>query len=368
MKSILITLAVGLAQTMLLMAQTSQKLELSIGDPMPEFTYSKWIKGEPITNFDDDKVYIFEFWATWCGPCIAAMPHLSEVAKQYAGKAEVIGVNVWERVGDKPYESSLPAVEKFVNASGDRMGFHVVADNNDLDIVNNWLKPAAINGIPSTFIVKNKTIQWIGHPHFMDSVLATIVDGTHDMMAFKKEYEERKLKSMGEQAVITAAFEEAQEAGKAGDLERAFHALDNLASSKPTYAFAANMTKFNLLLEHRDEAEMLGFYNEHLAENRQGGYILADALLKSSKTFSPETYAYAYEAMSGMTDKMSALEEMRADVLARKGDYAGAVKHMEEAVRLGGEELKNPRFEGRIFPHTVDEYREKLAEYRRLSK
>ncbi|HQL53254.1 MAG TPA: TIGR03435 family protein [Phycisphaerae bacterium] len=32
------------------------------------------------------KAVVLEFWATWCGPCVAAIPHLNELAEKYAGK------------------------------------------------------------------------------------------------------------------------------------------------------------------------------------------------------------------------------------------------------------------------------------------
>ena len=38
------------------------------------------------------KVVLVEFWATWCGGCIVAMPHLNELQKKYAGKLQVITV------------------------------------------------------------------------------------------------------------------------------------------------------------------------------------------------------------------------------------------------------------------------------------
>jgi len=38
------------------------------------------------------KVVLVEFWATWCGSCIVAMPHLNELQKKYADKLQVITV------------------------------------------------------------------------------------------------------------------------------------------------------------------------------------------------------------------------------------------------------------------------------------
>jgi len=32
------------------------------------------------------KVVVLEFWATWCAPCIAAIPHLNELADHFKGK------------------------------------------------------------------------------------------------------------------------------------------------------------------------------------------------------------------------------------------------------------------------------------------
>ena len=65
------------------MAQDKPKITLKIGDDAPAIDIAHWLKGEKITEFEDGKVYVLEFWATWCGPCIASMPHVTELQKQY---------------------------------------------------------------------------------------------------------------------------------------------------------------------------------------------------------------------------------------------------------------------------------------------
>src|SRR5262249_18297967 len=69
---------------------------LGVGDPAPKLNVKSFVKGEPIATLELDKLYVVEFWATWCGPCRVSIPHLTELQKKYPDVA-FIGVSVWEQ-------------------------------------------------------------------------------------------------------------------------------------------------------------------------------------------------------------------------------------------------------------------------------
>lgn len=165
-------------------APAAPAVTLKIGDAAPELKVGEWYKGGPVA-LEADKTYIVECWATWCGPCIAAFPHLSELAKANKDKITVIGVNVWER--KKPEE-----VKAFVEGQGDKMSYNVVADA-DGAVATNWLKAAGRSGIPCAFVVNRGKIVWIGHPASLkQELLGSILDGTFDMAAYAKAAEQEE--------------------------------------------------------------------------------------------------------------------------------------------------------------------------------
>lgn len=68
---------------------------LGIGDSAPTLAVKAFIKGEAVKGFEKGKVYVVEFWATWCGPCKEEMPNVRRVYEAYHDKGfEVVAVSL----------------------------------------------------------------------------------------------------------------------------------------------------------------------------------------------------------------------------------------------------------------------------------
>ena len=172
---------------------------LNLGDPAPLLQIDKWVKGGPVSGLETGKVYVVEFWATWCGPCRASIPHLSELARQFKNKATFIGVDVWEKDED--------AVRKFVAKMGDKMDYNVATDTGDTFMANRWMKAAGQNGIPAAFIVNQEArIAWVGHPMAgLEQALDQVIAGKWTLdLARKRAAAETKLQAVYEEAMSGA--------------------------------------------------------------------------------------------------------------------------------------------------------------------
>lgn len=139
------------------------EVTLKEGSAAPAIQMTEWIKGSPVTGFERGKVYIVEFWATWCPPCRESIPHLTELQKKHKNVLTVIGVAGSERKG-KEGDDRLTKLRDFVKKQGDKMDYTIGFDA-DRKMVNSWMKPAGQNGIPCSFIVgADGKIAWIGNP------------------------------------------------------------------------------------------------------------------------------------------------------------------------------------------------------------
>jgi len=64
-----------------------------LGQRRPDFTLSD-INGTPVSASDfEGNVWLVNFWATWCTPCVEEMPMLSQLQQDYAGQGvKIVGI------------------------------------------------------------------------------------------------------------------------------------------------------------------------------------------------------------------------------------------------------------------------------------
>lgn len=234
-------------------ASISMASDLHIGDTIPSLKVDRWMKGTPVPRFEKGKIYVVEFWATWCGPCRQAMPHLSELAKKYAGKVTFIGVDIWEDQHSKPGENLKAKADKFVVQMGDRMSYNVCAGSDDGYMSKNWMTAAGQSGIPATFVVgKDSTLQWIGHPIDLDETISQIVNDKYDVNAFATKTNPAIDKAKGQEALGLKFYEPVDEALKANNFDLAIKAADDAMAKCPKiYKFGLAMKKFETIAKHR---------------------------------------------------------------------------------------------------------------------
>jgi thiol-disulfide isomerase/thioredoxin len=166
--------------------------KLKVGDSAPSLQVSEWIQGEPIKIFEKDKVYLVEFWATWCGPCIQAIPRLNAIANRFKDKGLVV-------IGQNVHEKDLKLVRPFVKKMGDKMTYAVSLDDRSKmkygAMAVTWLASAGKKSLPTTFLIgKDGRIAWIGHPmKLQEGVIEQVLEGSFDVAKEATRFQEEAL-------------------------------------------------------------------------------------------------------------------------------------------------------------------------------
>ena len=317
---------------------------LEIGSRAPALDVAHWFESapgaKPIQAFEPGKVYVLEFWATWCGPCRESIPHLAATQARLAGKGvTVIGVS----------DEDVPTIEKFLTEKsgdatfGDHTRKYRLATDPDGSVNAGYMEAAGQNGIPTAFIVGRKgEVEWIGHPLEIDEPLDKVVAGTWDRAAHAAEVKER--------GVVEAAFEEISRLLDDGKAAAALARVEGLLRGVKGKDLREDLvaTRARLAIQAGDAraAEAFAAAAQQAGDDPEELNALAwDVVMAASGGAKPAPALVA--AAIGAAQKAAALvpnegsvHDTLAHLLAIKGDLPAALAAQRKAAAHAGDQAE----------------------------
>lgn len=259
----------------------------NIGDSAFPLQIEKWVKGESInlSREKGKKIFIVEFWATWCGPCRVTAPFLTKLQKKYKDKGVVIiGIS----------DEKQKTVENYLKKKDAGMEYTVAVDK-DRKTTKAYFDAFGLKGIPHAFIIKSGRIAWHGHPmKGMEETIKKIIAGSFDL---GKEVHAAKAKELF-----------------------------------PVYFYLAGKT---------NEADLIKMTGERLFEYSRNNKELLDGLawgIATEKDLKVRDFNLAYKAVKRANELASGKNSFILDTYARilylMGQKEEAIRYQKKAISL----------------------------------
>ncbi len=312
---------------------------LTIGDPAPPVEITHWLKGDAVETFEPGRIYVLEFWATWCSPCRVNMPHLSELQEQLEDyDVTIIGVS----------DEKLQTVVRFLTKADSKNVLwsdkiqYTLATDPDKSTYSSYMRPAGRDTIPTAFVIgKDTRIEWIGNPVEIESVLTRVVRDDWSRDEFKVVYEQKV-------APVRQAFllrDQIDAAAGDGNWQAAIDTANRLIAEQPTYD-GVKVSLYRKMLRQCTEPALTYDFGRTIVKakwddastlNRIAWSTVDDRdVISRDLDFAMKAARRASELTGGTN---SSILDTVARVYFEQGDLESAIRWQEKAVEHAGDSM-----------------------------
>ncbi len=277
---------------------------LQVGSKAPQLQIQSWLKGEP-TRIKKGQVTVVDFWATWCNPCLAVLPHLGKLQTKYKNN----GVIIIALAAPDNCGNNKKAVKAFVHKNPSlftvRVGWDTETNKGYQGVFRGetawkYLGGAKAQAIPTTFVIdQNGTIAYIGLPTAADAVIKNLINGTFNMKQATVEYAEKK--------------------SAEGSIQRYYDYI-KAKEFKTAFEFGRKQSKGAL----RNDPRAL--------------WLMADVVVSSDTPSDQRDLVFAGEAIARALGFVNNEDPLMLKTYALyqnlSGNKTGAIKTLEKAIRL----------------------------------
>lgn len=279
---------------------------LSIGDPAPAIGIDDWVHPGTIrpvasfSTFEPGRIYVLEFWATWCEHSRAAMPLLAALQERHAADGVVV-IGLAIDVPDS-LRGFLVDADPDVRELAAIAGRYCLAVDPDGSVQTAFMDAISEQSVPTAFIVgREGLVEWIGHPQNLEDPLGRIVAGTWDRAAFADRW--ARLQEGRDCVVEVVSLLAKDRTTEAAAL------LDRFAADHATNALALNEAAW-VIVERSDYGP------------------IPDAVLAAAERAAERSISLAPTDGNHL--------DTLAHLLALRGNIAGAIETQRRAVAHGG--------------------------------
>ena len=326
--------------------------ELTVGSKAPALEIEHWIQDgngffKPVKDFEKGKVYVVEFWATWCGPCVASMPHLAELQNKYRGEGLQI-VSVTDESVDE-VNALLGTKNEAGKTYAQITSAYSLTSDPDGSVSADYMEAAGQNTIPMAFVVgKSGLIEWYGHPAELDQTVEAVLNGSWDRKQYKAilevkngaEQKYAEIQTLAEQGNFKEAFQIA---------ERQLKLVKPLGDEQLILEWTGIRFGLRVHVGPPDE-EVLAYFRSALKERKGDAYAVAQFGYQVAGMLSQKAQLGPLpdEAISAIEAEVDGAENdlkpLIYNTLAILNDATGkldaAVKAQESAIEFASERQK----------------------------